>query len=217
LSLRAGSAAEHCLQVELGTAGRAAGFSARPVRPHPTARMREFIAAQSMVFLASAGLGGACDASFRGGPRGFVRVLDDRTVACPEFRGNGVMASAASVLENPHLALLFIGFTTDRLGLHVNGSARLWSQESLRLVHPELPQEAAPGRKAQFWVVVTVEEAFVHCPRHIPRLQPPRDRPADDGRTAATSTVSGRGAGEGAGANPARLSAFTSKCTGRYT
>lgn len=183
LSLGVGSAAEHRLQEELGTAERAASFYDRQVRRFLTVRMRKFITAQSMVFLASADLSGACDASFRAGPCGFVHILDDHTLAYPEYRGNGVMASGANIAENPHLALLFMDFTTDHIGLHVNGTARLWPGDSLRLVHPDLPQEVAPGRRAQYWVVLTVEEAFVHCSRHIPHMElaprPARSRPQD--------------------------------------
>ncbi|PWI44392.1 hydrolase [Streptomyces sp. ICBB 8177] len=136
-------------------------------------RMREFVARQEMFFLATADGAGVCDNSFRAGPPGFVQVLDDRTIAYPEYRGNGVMASLGNIRENPHIALLMIDFSRDRIGLHVNGQARLVSDELMRIVQPDLPTDEVPGRRPQTWVEVTVEEAYIHCSKHIPRLVPP--------------------------------------------
>jgi predicted pyridoxine 5'-phosphate oxidase superfamily flavin-nucleotide-binding protein len=182
-SLHLGSAGEHQLQREFGTAERADDFYRRQVRPHLTAQMRQFIGRQTMVFLASADSGGACDASFRAGPPGFVQVLDDHTLAYPEYKGNGVLASAGNITENPHLGLLFMDFTHDHIGLHVNGTAHLRRDDQLRLAHPQLPVETAPGRRVEFWIHLSVDEAYIHCSKHIPHLEPaprPRaDRPRD--------------------------------------
>lgn len=174
-----GSAGERLLQQQLGTADRAAGFYDRQVHPHLTDSMREFIARQSMVFLSTADSRGACDASFRAGPPGFCVSLDDRTLAYPEYRGNGVLASAGNIAENPHVGMLFMDFTHDHIGLHVNGIARLYADHDLRAWYPYLPTDTAPGRQPHLWVHVTVEEAYVHCSKHIPHLEPaPRPRPA---------------------------------------
>lgn len=167
-----GSAGEHQLQQHMGTAERAAQFYERQVRPCLTQQMREFIARQTMVFIATADGNGHCDASFRGGPAGFVQVLDDHTLAYPEYRGNGVMASAGNMTENPHLGLLFVDFSGDRIGLHVNGTAHLRPDDALRIAYPQLPQETAPGRRAEFWVHLSVDEAYIHCSKHIPHLLP---------------------------------------------
>ncbi|MFI1972136.1 pyridoxamine 5'-phosphate oxidase family protein [Streptomyces cinnamoneus] len=181
-----GSAGEHHLQQRLGSADRAARFYDQQVRPHLTPEMRDFIGRQSMVFLATSDSHGECDASFRAGPPGFVHVIDDQTVAYPEFRGNGVHASAGNMLENPHLGMLFMDFTHHRVGLHVNGRAHLYHDWDLRDLHPDLPTDVAPGRGPELWVRVTVEEAYVHCSKYIPHLEPaPRpagrdaDRPKD--------------------------------------
>ena len=61
---------------------------------------------------------------FRCGHAGFVKVLDERTVAYPEYRGNGVMASLGNISENPCVGLLFIDFG-EQIGLHINGGARI--------------------------------------------------------------------------------------------
>lgn len=166
------------MQQQLGTADRGARFYDQQVRPHLTPEMRDFIGRQAMVFLATADSHGECDASFRAGPPGFVHVIDDHTLAYPEFRGNGVFASAGNMLENPHLGMLFVDFTHHHVGLHVNGVARLHLGEDLRRIHPDLPTDVAPGRSPHMWVHLTVEEAYIHCSKYIPHLEPaPRPAP----------------------------------------
>ncbi|MCX4632207.1 pyridoxamine 5'-phosphate oxidase family protein [Streptomyces sp. NBC_01443] len=174
-----GSAGEHQLQQQLGTADRAARFYDRQVRPHLTPEMRDFIGRQAMVFLATADSHGECDASFRAGPPGFVHVIDEHTLAYPEFRGNGVLASTGNMTENPHLGMLFVDFTHHHVGLHVNGVARLYRDADLRPAYPALPADAAPGRSPQMWVHLTVEEAYIHCSKYIPHLEP-APRPASN-------------------------------------
>ncbi|MEU1349338.1 pyridoxamine 5'-phosphate oxidase family protein [Streptomyces sp. NPDC005775] len=177
---------ERLLQAHLGTSERADAFYDRQVHPHLTAAMRDFIGRQSMVFLSTADARGHCDATFRAGPPGFVSVLDDRTLAYPEYRGNGVMASAGNITDNPHIGLLFMDFARDHIGLHVNGSAQLVSDQELRAAHSWIPAETAPGRLPVLWTHITLHEAYVHCSKHIPHLEPAprplglaRSRPKD--------------------------------------
>ncbi|MEU8435901.1 pyridoxamine 5'-phosphate oxidase family protein [Streptomyces sp. NPDC029216] len=151
------------------------------MRPHLTSEMREFIGRQAMVFLATADSHGECDASFRAGPPGFVHVIDEHALAYPEFRGNGVLASAGNMTENPHLGMLFVDFTHHRIGLHVNGVARLYRDGDLRRIHPGLPTGTVPGRSPEIWVHLTVEEAYIHCSKYIPHLEP-APRPAGHDR-----------------------------------
>jgi predicted pyridoxine 5'-phosphate oxidase superfamily flavin-nucleotide-binding protein len=176
-----GSLGERLLQQQLGTTERAAEFYDRQVQPRLTAAMQEFIARQTMMFLSTADSRGACDSSFRAGPPGFCVSLDDRTLTYPEYRGNGVLASAGNMTENPHLGILFMDFTRDHIGLHVNGTVRLYADHDLRAWYPHLPTDTAPGRQPHLWVHLTVEEAYVHCSKYIPHLEPaPRPRPATD-------------------------------------
>ncbi|MEU9118667.1 pyridoxamine 5'-phosphate oxidase family protein [Streptomyces sp. NPDC048506] len=168
---RPGSDGEHLVQQRLGTTQRADRFYADQVLDHLNARMQEFVARQEMFFLATADRHGECDSTFRAGPPGFLQVLGERTLAYPEYRGNGVMASVGNISENPRLGLLMIDFTRDRIGLHVNGRARVVMDEEMRAEHPYLPVDPIPGRRAQLWVTVEVEEAYIHCAKHIPHLQ----------------------------------------------
>jgi uncharacterized protein len=168
---RPGSDGEHALQERLGSTARADRFYDQQVLDHLNARMREFTEEQEMFFLATADRHGECDNSFRAGPPGFLRVLDDRTLIYPEYRGNGVHASLGNLQENPHVGLLLMDFQRARIGLHVNGRAEVCEDGAVREEYPDLPVDPVPGRRAQLWVKVRVEEAYIHCAKHIPHLQ----------------------------------------------
>lgn len=177
---RPGSDGERRLQQRLGTADRAERFYDEQVLDHVNERMREFIGRQEMFFLATSDASGECDSSFRAGPAGFLQVLGERTLAFPEYRGNGVHASLGNIEENPHLGILMIDFTRARIGLHVNGSATIVEDAEMRASYPDLPEDSVPGRRAQVWVRVEVEEAYIHCAKHIPQLQKAPRRTARD-------------------------------------
>ncbi|MBE3000791.1 pyridoxamine 5'-phosphate oxidase family protein [Nocardiopsis sp. HNM0947] len=166
-----GSQGEHRVQEAMGTSDRASRFYRDQMLDHLNPTMREFIAQQEMLFIATSDAGGECDSSFRAGPPGFVHVIDDRLLAFPEFRGNGVFASVGNVTENPHIGLMFLDFERERIGLHVNGRVRIMVDTELRPRVPGLPQPQVPGQKALAWMVVEVEEAYIHCRKHIPHLR----------------------------------------------
>lgn len=163
---------EHLLQCAYGTSDRAARFYAEQLRDRLLPAMVEFVARMEMAFIATSDGRGECDASLRAGPRGFIQVLDEKHLAYPEYRGNGVLASLGNITENPNVGMLMVDFGADRVGLHVNGRARVLEDEELRAGYPSLPAEPAPGRRVERWVLVTVEEAYIHCRKHIPRMAP---------------------------------------------
>jgi len=165
-----GSDGEHVLQQKYGTTERAERFYEQQVLDHLNPRMREFIGRQEMMFVATADSRGECDNTFRAGPPGFVYVINEHWLAWPEYRGNGVMASLGNISENPHVGLIFVDFFRDIIGLHVNGSARIVEHEQMRADVPQLPVDPVPGRRPERWVLVRVEEAYIHCAKHIPRL-----------------------------------------------
>jgi predicted pyridoxine 5'-phosphate oxidase superfamily flavin-nucleotide-binding protein len=162
-----GSDGEHELQERYGSTERASSFYDRQMLDHLNERMQEFVARQDMVFVATADAKGECDASFRAGEPGFVRVVDERTLLYPEYRGNGVYGSLGNVVENGHIGLLFVDFFRDLIGLHVNGRAAIVDGDTVP-VEPDRP-------RAERWVWVEVEEAYIHCSKHLPLLQR-RDR-----------------------------------------
>lgn len=164
------SPGERALQDTLGTRERAARFSRDQVSARLTPRMQAFIGRMEMAWIATSDGVGHCDCSFRSGPPGFVRVLGERAVAYPDYRGNGVMASSGNLLENPHIGMWFGDFDQELIGLHVNGRAEVLLPEQMRAVDPELPDPDHPGQRPTHWVAVSVEEAYVHCRKHLPRL-----------------------------------------------
>ena len=167
-----GSDGEHLLQAAYGTADRAARFYSDQVLDHLNPRMTEFVARMDMAFVATSDAKGECDCSLRTGPPGFIEVLNDRTIAYPEYRGNGVLASLGNISENPSIGVLMVDFVTDLIGLHVNGTASIVEDAVLRGEHPDLPIDTERGRTPERWVLVNVVEAYVHCRKHIPRMVP---------------------------------------------
>lgn len=165
-----GSVGERRLQRRYGTSGRAERFYRQQVLDHLNDRMSEFVSHQEMMFVGTADSGGECDCTFRAGPPGFVQVLDPHRLAWPEYRGNGVLASAGNISENGHVGLLFVDFFREVIGLHVNGRATIVQDELMRARTPQLTVDPAPGRRPERWVAVHVEEAYIHCGKHIPKL-----------------------------------------------
>ena len=117
---------------------------------------RAFIEARDMFFLATADEEGRPKCSYKGGEPGFVRVLDEHTLAFPSYDGNGMYLSTGNVLVNPAVGLLFIDFES-RKRVRLNGDARI---EAADCVDP-------PFIGAQFVVKVAVREVFPNCPRYI--------------------------------------------------
>ena len=188
------SCGEHVLQELYGTRTRAEAFYQKQVLSYLNPPMRTFIARQEMFFLSTADGHGECDVSFRAGEAGFVHVLNEKILVYPEYRGNGVLASLGNIAENSHAGLLFIDFFRDKIGLHVNGAARILSNEEL-LTYPEVSAALLAdiaemgGRRPERWVRVTVEEAYIHCSKHIPRLE----KAGEDVRHWGTDDVRARG------------------------
>ena len=177
---RPGSHGEHELQERTGNAKRAKAFYDNQVLDHLTPVMREFMARMQMAFIATSDAHGDCDSTFRAGPPGFVRVLDEKTVMWPEYKGNGVMASMGNILENGHVGILFVDFFETAVGLHVNGRASIVENAAMEAFGPLLdrlefatPAHEAPEAKKtpERWVVVQIDEAYIHCSKHIPMLE----------------------------------------------
>ncbi|MGH3432077.1 MAG: pyridoxamine 5'-phosphate oxidase family protein [Thermocrispum sp.] len=165
-----GSAGEHLLQLAYRTRPRAQRFYDDQVADRLNQTMIEFVGRMEMAFIATADLRGEADCSLRAGPPGFIKVLDDRHVAYPEYRGNGVLASLGNISENPHVGIMMLDFVRDRIGLHVNGRAMIVEDDVMRTEFPGLPEEPERGRRAQRWVLVEVDEAYIHCRKHIPAM-----------------------------------------------
>ena len=167
-AVRPGSVGEHRIQDAQGTTARAAKFYDAQMRDQLLPSMVEFVERMSMVFVATS-TPSRCDSALRSGAPGFLQVLDPQHLAYPEHRGRGANASLDNIGENPHVGLLMVDFVEARIGLHVNGTARAVGDAALRAEHPQLPPQPDPGAD-DVWVLVEVEEAFIHCRKHIPRM-----------------------------------------------
>lgn len=164
---------ERLLQTEMGSSERACQFYDRQMRSSLTEKMASLIGRQEMVFVATADAGGNCDCSPRFGNAGFVLVLDEATLAWPEYRGNGVYASLGNILENPHVGLVFLDMFDTTVGLHVNGEAHSFSNSDAPEILTQYIEQSNPPVVAtvERWVVVTIEEAYIHCSKHVPRVE----------------------------------------------
>ena len=167
-----GAGGERILQEQYGTSQRAQRFYRTQVTGQLTQVMQQFIQRMEMAFIATSDGSGQCDCSFRAGPAGFIRVLDDQTIAYPDYRGNGVMASLGNMLENPHIGIFLADFAHDLIGLHVNGEVSLVTPARMQEFDLDIPESGQPGRQPVQWVLVHVTEAFIHCSKHIPKMIP---------------------------------------------
>ena len=169
-----GSEGERILQKKVGSENKASAFYDKQLLDYLNPYMREFILKQEMVFIATADSKGECDCSFRAGKQGFVRILNEKMLLCPEYRGNGVMASMGNILENSHIGMTFIDFFENTIGLHVNGKAKIVENDAL-LADKTLDGVAnsiqEEGTAPERWILITVEEAYIHCSKHIPHLK----------------------------------------------
>ena len=121
---------------------------------------KAWIEGANMFFLATADEQGRPTCSYKGGDPGFVRVVDERTLAWPNYDGNGMYLSMGNIAKNPHVGLLFIDFQ-DPGRMRIEGEASLHPQDPLLSEWPE----------AQFVVRLKVRQVFPNCPRYIHKMQ----------------------------------------------
>ena len=123
---------------------------------------RAMIATSPFVLIASSDAQGNLDVSPKGDPAGFVQVLDDQTLVIPDRLGNRRADTIRNVLQTGKIGLLFL-MPGKAETLRVNGNAIIvrdrWICEPL----------AVQGKVPDFAIVVTVEEAFMHCAKCVIR------------------------------------------------
>jgi predicted pyridoxine 5'-phosphate oxidase superfamily flavin-nucleotide-binding protein len=121
---------------------------------------RHFMEDADMFFLATCDDQGRPNCSYKAGEPGFVRVVDEHTIAFPNYDGNGMYVSMGNVLANPNVGLLFIDFEHQHR-MRLNGEASIDENDPLMSEYPE----------AQFIVRVRAREVFPNCPRYIHKYQ----------------------------------------------
>ena len=131
--------------------------------PYVNDDCRAFIAAAPFAVLATSGPDGL-DCSPRGDAPGFVRVVDERTLALPDRPGNNRLDSLRNVIVDPRLALLFVipgvGET-----LRVNGRGRISNEAAL------LDSFAVDGKLPRTVLLIDVDAVYFHCSKALVRSQ----------------------------------------------
>ncbi|MDG4831576.1 pyridoxamine 5'-phosphate oxidase family protein [Solwaraspora sp. WMMD1047] len=150
-----------------------------------TEQTRRLIGCSSLVLVASVDAKGNCDVSPRGGPAGFVAVLDDRTVAVPDATGNKRLDTWQNVIATGRAGLMFVipGRPTT---LRVNGRACVSTRPEL------LSQLTAVGKPPASALVLGIDEVYPHCPKAFLRggvWKPEQWLPADAQPTSAEVTL----------------------------
>ena len=147
---------------------------------HLDGHCRDFIARSPFVLVATADERGTCDVSPKGGPAGFVSVLDEKRLAIPDAPGNRLVYSLRNVAAGGRAGLLFVIPGMEET-LRVNG--RAWLTRDPAVLEP-LAAGAKPPKVA---IGVEVEEAFLHCAKAFKRsaLWRPDEWPDAAGLAAA--------------------------------
>ncbi len=154
------SAASRVLQDTFDTRRLADRLADVKVHDRFTAEDREFIQRLDMFFLATVDSAGQPTCSYKGGDPGFVTIVDDRTLAFPNYDGNGMYLSMGNVTDTQRVGMLFIDFQLQRR-IRVDGTARISLEDPL--------VERYPG--AQFIVRVEAARIYPNCPRYIHKYQ----------------------------------------------
>ena len=121
---------------------------------------KDFIERLDMFFIATVDERGHANCSYKAGDPGFVRVLDEHTLAFPNYDGNGMYLTMGNILTTRQVGLLFIDFENQKR-MRLNGEATLHRDDPLIAEYPE----------AQFIVRVRAREVFANCPRYIHKLK----------------------------------------------
>ncbi|GHC62920.1 pyridoxamine 5'-phosphate oxidase family protein [Neogemmobacter tilapiae] len=129
---------------------------------HLDQHARDFITRAPFLCIGTQNAEGRADVSPRGDPAGFVRMLDDRTLAIPDRPGNNRLDTLANILATPSVGLLFLipGFDET---LRINGRALLSIDPAI------LEPMAVNGRTPKLAIVVQVAEVFIHCAKALRR------------------------------------------------
>ncbi len=131
---------------------------------HLDRHARDFVARTPFLCIGTQTADGLADVSPPGDPRGFVKVLDDRTLLIPDRPGNNRLDTLTNILANPSVGLLFMipGFDET---LRVNGTAQITTDPDL------LTLLAVRDRQPTVAIVVTVAEVFLHCAKAFRRAR----------------------------------------------
>ena len=130
-----------------------------------TPELAGFIEAQTSVFLATANLEGQPYIQHRGGPPGFLRVLDDRTIGFVDFTGNRQFITQGNLADNPRAHLFLIDYAHQR-------RIKIWGEARVVEGDAELTEKLMPGgyeARPEQVILFTLSAWDANCPQHIPQ------------------------------------------------
>jgi predicted pyridoxine 5'-phosphate oxidase superfamily flavin-nucleotide-binding protein len=130
-----------------------------------TPDLADFIAAQTSVFLATASADGQPYIQHRGGPAGFLRVLDEKTIGFVDFAGNRQFITQGNLSENPKAYLFLIDYAHRQ-------RIKLWGEARVIEGDAELTAKLMPENykaRAEQIILLTVAAWDMNCPQHIPQ------------------------------------------------
>jgi len=130
-----------------------------------TDELAEFVGAQTSVFLATANAAGQPYIQHRGGPPGFLRVVDEHTLGFADLRGNRQFISLGNLDENPRVHLFLIDYATRR-------RVKIWGEATVVDDDPALLARLAadlPGARPERAILIRVVAWDANCPQHIPQ------------------------------------------------
>jgi uncharacterized protein len=117
---------------------------------------RSFIENSPFLTIATSDLNGNFDVSPKGDPSGFVKILNDKTLAIPDRPGNHKADTFTNILQNPNVGLIFL-IPGVKETLRVNGKAKIVTDKSV------LELLVCDGKVPSLAIIVEVKEAFMHC------------------------------------------------------
>ena len=160
------TAAVKAIQTARGSRSAYAGMEARGgFRTGIDANLAGFLADIDTAYLATANADGQPYAQHRGGPRGFIRVIDDHTVGFVDFAGNRQFITTGNLADNPKAFLFLMDYAHRR-------RIKLWGRARVVAAEPDLVARLMPeGYRAQAEQVIlfAIDAWDSNCPKHIPQ------------------------------------------------
>ncbi len=153
------------IQARKGSRGAYQQREERPWNATVTPDLAAFIAAQTSFFMATATADGQPYIQHRGGPAGFLHVLDDKTLAFADFAGNRQYLTQGNLADNPKAYLFLIDYL-NRQRIKIWGTAKVIENDPELLA--KLMPKAYKARPEQV-VVFTITAWDSNCPQHIPQ------------------------------------------------
>ncbi len=123
---------------------------------------RKFIDKSPFITIATSDSNGSFDVSPKGDPAGFVKILNDKTLAIPDRPGNRKADTLTNIIQNPNIGLIFL-IPGIRETLRVNGAAKIVTDSNI------LESLSCNGKVPSLAIIVDVQEAFMHCAKCIIR------------------------------------------------